>query len=990
MRDVPGIIIQHLQSRQGIEPIIVVGINWSGTGEHLYADRDFGSIRGKVVEIGSLESVTRLDGSGSASDITITLDDSDNTIKPIFDSTDPAFKPVSIYQYFGATGGARILLFEGALASPMTWRDSPRRFTFSAVNRKWNTQVGYSLDESNLPIYHQSLLGVAWPMIFGTPIYVPCVQLTEKPSGFVTQAFGVVDPALTLQGLYLNSNPNSPVAGTAIVVADATGYDASDPLSAELALSGQFSTTAEEGAAAAALAAQIAAHKAEISRQQGIVSGSLEAQQKFVRHSNKVIGGYAFPQSKKIICKINEQLFTATFLGGGTNPTLPSNPDEPCPVKLVPYYVQYDFVPNHAIVQSGFTFIQAGSKIEMLAKMPGGYKYVASITPGDVQNVYAYRSYNGIRKLTVVPAKYYTIEKSSGVTYIVLDRLLSTISFFDNLKTTTYLDYASKAGFQPESESLNSHKKINNPLGGIVSQYDWEDDLYVNFASTIGPNAIDVMIYLIQKYTSYTYDHESFDAVRGQLTLYPVNFALLDRPVVDQVLQDIAYQCRCALTLKQNRYHIRYLSRQPAPVDTIHDSDVVLGSLEVGITSTDEIVTKYVASYQPDYVTPPTKITVKNNVDKYGLIEEEHNYYCFNNYELVLKSATFWLIRKSYSWKTVTLQAFLQKLAVETLDPVTLALSHDPVGSFTELCEASSCVYEPGNDTISLTLWTGIVAGEKKKHTFAWPGSASVNATFPLYSPIAPGGAQSTVIQPAIGKYNGLQDIAQPYGPGGAKGGSSIPNLGGYIIPTLGPNGVQPLTHGDPTPTDSGDQNVLPHIGLPATLNDEPYPDVDVPLQTVPVPPPIYNVQTNPEAFVGRILGGGGALWSVEIIVNAVDGETRTVAATQTNPGVGGDLTGQWVDVVMRIDNTTTPVSRTYMFTFTPGGGGDIGIVVSGSGDTYLVQLYPNGFDNDPGDLVTVIIPSIDPDEIIEPGTKINGITKTGEGYYYQPPVWLP
>jgi hypothetical protein len=76
-----------------------------------------------------------------------------------------------------------------------------------------------------------------------------------------------------------------------------------------------------------------------------------------------------------------------------------------------------------------------------------------------------------------------------------------------------------------------------------------------------------------------------------------------------------------------------------------------------------------------------------------------------------------------------------------------------------------------------------------------------------------------------------------------------------------------------------------------------------------------------------------------------------------------------------------------------------VGIVQSGSGGSYRVTLYPEGFDRDSGETVTVLVPNIADDESIDASTKIVGIIAIpvpsiliGESttiYYYQPPVWM-
>jgi hypothetical protein len=68
--------------------------------------------------------------------------------------------------------------------------------------------------------------------------------------------------------------------------------------------------------------------------------------------------------------------------------------------------------------------------------------------------------------------------------------------------------------------------------------------------------------------------------------------------------------------------------------------------------------------------------------------------------------------------------------------------------------------------------------------------------------------------------------------------------------------------------------------------------------------------------------------------------------------------------------------------------------VLSGSGDTYSVALYPDGPNAGAGDTVTVTIPVMDPDETIDHDTWLYSIFEfTDEDgnptYTCQPPVWM-
>ena len=63
------------------------------------------------------------------------------------------------------------------------------------------------------------------------------------------------------------------------------------------------------------------------------------------------------------------------------------------------------------------------------------------------------------------------------------------------------------------------------PTGDSVR--GWSDELYVTFQSSVGPNIVDILEYIIDNYTDLTYDTDSFNYVRTKLAPFPANFPLL-------------------------------------------------------------------------------------------------------------------------------------------------------------------------------------------------------------------------------------------------------------------------------------------------------------------------------------------------------------------------------------------------------------------------------------------------------------------------------
>ena len=99
-------------------------------------------------------------------------------------------------------------------------------------------------------------------------------------------------------------------------------------------------------------------------------------------------------------------------------------------------------------------------------------------------------------------------------------------------------------------------------------------------------------------------------------------------------------------------------------------------AVEIELTETERLVTKMKVRWRLGWAPEPAiqaeqMIVLRHNVQRYGLKEQEYEWYIFNQPDVVLKMATFWLIRYSQTWKRVKFRTFLNKLNVETFDCVT-------------------------------------------------------------------------------------------------------------------------------------------------------------------------------------------------------------------------------------------------------------------------------------------------------------------------------
>jgi hypothetical protein len=773
VRNLSASALSKIREQYGSEPITILDIEWAQDSITQYADRDVQSIKGKILEVSSLDSVITISNSDDSQQITVTLDDSDGTIKSIMDSQDIHKTSVWVYQFFdGLSLVDRFLLFKGTINSPVSWRETDRSVTFTILSKIEDKEVGFSPEEGQFPFIPRELIGKTWPSCFGTPIDVPCVQINKAITGRTLCGVGIISgqnihTSATTEGKPPDLREQS--ARAQYVNNLANIYDQAASRSSGFKASGDKYIFAEnedyKNKASAyrdesnGVYRQITETVAQYLQQLRCASlrraGTLSDAEDTGEGCNplEILGGEDFPRGT-ITLDINGGLFTGYFLGAGnefkiTSRTHPENEarateqlsnDESLPAGCAPVTPPGKHILWETQVPSGMGNSSSNNGSSSGAYLPGGLfdvfrkdfylfynaptrrstsqnqraihfwadagttvtmaedepiYHVVSIVPGTVLQVKAFKDINGVRTLVNVP---------------------------DDLWEDEIAVYGSISAVQI---------KLARSLTTIDDQ-NWEgDSLYVTFESSVGPNIVDIVKYLIDTYTDLTYDSTSFDSVRTKLAPFPANFALLDRKNIVEALQEIAFQSRCSIRLINDVFYISYLAEEPTTVDTFYISDIESQSVEVELTSTEDLVTKYTVDWRVSYAQDEmNKIILRHNVAKYGIQEGSDEYYIYNQPDIIHKVATFWLIRKSNTWKHIRFNTFLHKMNVETFDAITLDLrdyiASSPVKSIVE-----QSAFNSDNQTINFECWTPVKAGTMTPYLFAWPANVPATWVFP-------------------------------------------------------------------------------------------------------------------------------------------------------------------------------------------------------------------------------------------------------------------
>ena len=816
MRNISDDSLTVLAQRLGNEPISIVEIEWIAGRPVSYADRTVGIIPGKLLEVGDIDNVVDLSNSTNSAQLNLSLDDTDGSLKAIFNSVDIQNRPVRLYQWFeGLPLSDKFLVFSGRILTPISWSEHDRSLKITAVSQIEDLEVGFSAEEGDFPYIPSELVGKAWPMIFGTVLDYPALAVnfaiegvSLNPVGILTGIENFIDSPL-----YENGTNKSQTSNASSVMQAGVFLNA--------AFCWQFIDDAKSTAfldQANAIYDQIGKAAAQQARAEACTKSQRDLQAKEALELGlgdnpiQVVGGEDFPQNTTVTVTIGGGLFTGHFEGAAFYIESRSDPaaalslattlanalqqealcppvgtagskfdyraevpcgsfcgdfNNPCEIREYGYF--WGTAPVRVSAESlalaqniTHLWADAGARVVLGSDTP--LTYIASITPGTVLSVKAFQTLPGsVRHLAVVPTDYYTVvTQNYGSITAVQVVLKQTLSM-----------------------------KVNE---------GWDDALYISFQSTVGPDIVEILKYLITNYTTLTWDDVSFNHVQEKLQPFPANFPLLSRENVLTVLKDIAFQARCAIWLQDGVIYLKYLPEEPtgdALVDTITVSDIdAEQGTEVFFSNTEDLVTKMIVQWQLSWSPEPglseqQTMILRHNVAKYGLKEKSYTWYIYNQPDVILKMATFWLIRYSNTWKRLKFRTFLNKLNLETYDAVTFNVP-GIVATGSVPVMVLKAAYNSADNCVDFECEAPVLAGTMVKYPFYWPSALAITHKWPPADEIENGSAGG----------GGIGSNARgqlPIGFTGTLGSGGTVYVGGPNV-VFGPH----ADYGDSTPTDVG------------------------------------------------------------------------------------------------------------------------------------------------------------------------------------------
>lgn len=649
MRTVTSPTSIQMATKLATEPIIIIRVDWSaGTEYYGYKTDTVGawSVQGKILDFSSIASQGKQDQTGEVSSVSLTLDDSDSSLKTKVDREVIEGKSATIYHWFEGTAQAdALLILKGRIAGDIVWSEGERTLSFDIESYVEDRIIGYAPEAGDFADLWDEAIGIPWPICFGTVLKSKCVKVKSSPLGKLV--YGVNNNFSSFQVEGGEEFPQSTSVDIQIGQIRYTGTFADDLFTVTTANNAYYTNLDFQDRPVA----DANYNDARVAWLAPASTVNLKGLYCIVNHWI-----YGWMVNKCIGQEGQKCYFLKPWRPSDTTLEVKLNSNdaiiEAAPIPRFSWAATYTIeslafwyntltsyehtsVAAVSTVVKGVWSLRAGAAVKLVL----GYNttYVANLIPStEILEVYAYRDTKEEGKIFApVPMSYYTV----------------------NLNNTLGAQHPTTIEFATDLEDYIGE--------------EWDSDLYVSLRSSKGPNAASIIKWLIETYSSLSTDATSFASVISKLDRYPANFTVFDRPDVLDICEDIAWQTRCVLYIKNDKVYIKYLSEVPTAVDDITEDKVLLKSISLGFSSTEDIYTRVIATWKKDYSEEEgveKEWAYSNNINTYGLRELEKDFFIYNIESLVKLSAAFWGYRYSNSWRNITLITFLEELELEIFD----------------------------------------------------------------------------------------------------------------------------------------------------------------------------------------------------------------------------------------------------------------------------------------------------------------------------------
>lgn len=640
----------------GTEPLVILKIEW-GSGTLFYADKDLefqgNDAIGAILDVSPVSTTGKQDDLGEISSVNITLDDTDGSLKAKVDKDIIEGTPVTIFHNFETLVEAdAIVLLKGKIIGDVTWNEGNRALSFSVESIIESDEVGFAPKAGDFTDLNAEVIGVPWPLVFGTVLKIPAVRIKQAVNGFTTEQVLPTTPFFNVE------NGSKFPQGTSIQIDIArirfTGsFDNNKftPTSRNDAIFTSINIVARVVADldfnnAAVLWIDSTAPIPNLVGLYCFIAGSFN----FVNRCVSQVGNRCrFAKPWRPNNTFDQVLLSDTF-GGSIF--------EVAALPRASWGVSFTLEGRH-----GVGFIPGADQTNLL-------DFVFYEVKGDNWKIFPIA--NTVLVVTFADLYVANLISSTEILEVWGHRRFQNRRIFNLIPSSRYVVTLSDTLAGQTPTTIGFTKRLED-----FERENWEGDVFVSLRSSQGPNVADIIQFIIEEFTNLAVDATSFASVKTKIANFPAGFAVFDQPDAIELIQDIAFQARCAVFVRNGVVFLTYLSEIPTSSFALSEPDIELKTLELSFVTSEELITRIISKWRSDYSEEgeEREIISSRNIDKFGLREQEIDFFIYNIESLVQLSTDFWGFRNSNSWRLIQYLTFLTTLEVEVFDTINHTLA---------------------------------------------------------------------------------------------------------------------------------------------------------------------------------------------------------------------------------------------------------------------------------------------------------------------------
>jgi hypothetical protein len=709
-----------LDTTHGTQPTYEVDIQWASDGPFFtYTSEAKSGSRGLIISLSDVDSAIRVDRSGTSTSVSVVINDSDGNVKTVIDQNDPQTKVARIYLSF-SNSDERQLLYSGSLSSPIVWNEGDRSVKFDIVELIKGQKFSIVSDDFVSSSLTPKAASEPWPVGFGTVRRAKALDLESGAYGTLDEDIYIRDPwAEVAHKAYSDNNVFVPSDASYCLGNQSLGNFVCVNYLGQNIFEAQGVPYVPERRKAWN---QIRPMKIKEFRDRMTSQGALQ-KSKF-----KVVGFERFDLNKTITISLGDGA-RATGIMKSDGFFYVSSYFHKDKAKSNSYKVAanaYKEMPSssYALPPKQWTLSGSGFGLTVHPQVAATYA-----KPGAIGKVLLAEDLEEIPKAEPQQfkrgLKISQIDATAPKSIYIVNIINSTIHKVEaQVKTESkdiQLSEVPTSWYTARTTTVGPFNVTELAFNRLPSSYDdeWLDEVFVTYTSSVGPKPTQCIRWVVENFTEYTVDEESFATIESQIgdefhTVVPVGVTAVD------AIRDLAYQCRCAAFVLNGKLILKYLGKEVSSVDTFTESDVLAGTLTIEHSNTEDIVTDLTATWIEDYSQEEgLQLRVRNNVAKYGVQVDSKDFWGFTLRPPIERSASFWVNRNSRTWRMVRLRTTLNKLHLTVFDTVSLAIPK--FGLNFAGCIIEEVDVDVEANEIEFRVWTPSLAGTTTKYLGAYP-----------------------------------------------------------------------------------------------------------------------------------------------------------------------------------------------------------------------------------------------------------------------------